>query len=209
MTNTTPTIPPSPRSDVSLLSEQDLYLFNEGRHYRAYEKLGAHLTKSGDEPGAASASGRRMPAKCTVIGSFNGWDPTVASSAGPRELGHLGRFHPRRQQGIAVQVSHRFASSRPRGRQSRSVRAVARKTAAHCLRGVGSGLSLGRSRVDGKSGEAKNSLQAPISIYEVHLGSWMRVPEEHNRPLTYRETCAAPGRVCPPHAVSRTSNSCP
>ena len=34
---------------------------------------------------------------------------------------------------------------------------------------------------------ASNSLHAPISIYEVHLGSWMRVPEEHNRPLTYRE----------------------
>jgi 1,4-alpha-glucan branching enzyme len=35
---------------------------------------------------------------------------------------------------------------------------------------------------------ARNSLRAPQSIYEVHLGSWMRVPEEHNRPLTYRET---------------------
>src|SRR5208282_1519779 len=34
----------------------------------------------------------------------------------------------------------------------------------------------------------RNSLRAPQSIYEVHLGSWMRVPEEHNRPLTYRET---------------------
>src|SRR5207249_4821421 len=34
----------------------------------------------------------------------------------------------------------------------------------------------------------RDSLNAPISIYEVHLGSWMRVPEEHNRPLTYRET---------------------
>ena len=34
----------------------------------------------------------------------------------------------------------------------------------------------------------KSSLQAPISVYEVHLGSWMRVPEEHDRPLTYRET---------------------
>ena len=34
----------------------------------------------------------------------------------------------------------------------------------------------------------RNSLRAPQSVYEVHLGSWMRVPEEHNRPLTYRET---------------------
>src|SRR5258708_34247617 len=38
-----------------------------------------------------------------------------------------------------------------------------------------------------KRGE-RNSLRAPQSVYEVHLGSWMRVPEEHNRPLTYRET---------------------
>ena len=38
-----------------------------------------------------------------------------------------------------------------------------------------------------KRGE-RNSLRAPHAVYEVHLGSWMRVPEEHNRPLTYRET---------------------
>ena len=45
-----------------------------------------------------------------------------------------------------------------------------------------------RSATGCRNASERNSLRAPQSIYEVHLGSWMRVPEEHNRPLTYRET---------------------
>jgi len=53
----------------------------------------------------------------------------------------------------------------------------------------------------------RNSLRAPQSIYEVHLGSWMRVPEEHNRPLTYRETAPRLANMSSGWALP-TSNFC-
>ena len=55
---------------------------------------------------------------------------------------------------------------------------------------------------------ARNSLRAPQSIYEVHLGSWMRVPEEHNRPLTYRETAPRLAEYVGTAWASLTSSSC-
>ena len=47
----------------------------------------------------------------------------------------------------------------------------------------------------------RNSLRAPHSIYEVHLGSWMRVPEEHNRPLTYREIAPRLAQIRRPDGI--------
>src|SRR5271156_1935413 len=63
------------RGDVSLLSPQDLYLFNVGRNYRAYNKLGAHLTDAGDEQGVCFSVWAPNAAEVSVIGSFNRWDP--------------------------------------------------------------------------------------------------------------------------------------
>ncbi len=64
MEKTPNTLVPGSRADVSLLTPQDLYLFNEGRHYRAYDKLGAHLTSCGQaSPACVSAYGRRTRAK--------------------------------------------------------------------------------------------------------------------------------------------------
>ena len=122
----------------------------------------------------------------SVSADFNRLGHSIPSSAGRAEFWHLGRFIPGVGKG-RLQVSHRIPASGIRRRQSRPVRHPARETAAHRLRGVGSRLPVGRSGLD-ETRAKTNSLQAPISIYEVHLGSWMRVPEEHNRPLTYRET---------------------
>src|SRR5580698_3573798 len=63
------------RGDVSLLSAQDLHLVNEGRHYRAYNKLGAHLTDAGDELGVCFSVWAPNAQDVSVIGSFNRWDP--------------------------------------------------------------------------------------------------------------------------------------
>ncbi|MGB6678165.1 MAG: hypothetical protein WBE44_15840, partial [Terriglobales bacterium] len=60
---------------MGLLTEQDLYLFNQGRDYRAYEKLGAHLTSVGDQSGASFSVWAPNARAVSVIGSFNGWNP--------------------------------------------------------------------------------------------------------------------------------------
>src|SRR5713226_5391024 len=62
------------RHDVSLLTEQDLYLFNEGNHYRIYEKLGAHVITAGGEQGTAFSVWAPNAREVSVIGSFNEWN---------------------------------------------------------------------------------------------------------------------------------------
>src|ERR1700688_3353665 len=62
------------RADMALLTEQDLYLFNQGRHYRAYQKLGAHLTSVNGEAGATFGVWAPNAHAVTVMGSFNNWN---------------------------------------------------------------------------------------------------------------------------------------
>src|SRR3974390_437818 len=74
MSNTTDA---SVRYDVSLLTDQDLYLFNEGSHYRIYEKLGAHVIDAGGEVGTYFAVWAPNAREVSVIGSFNHWQPNT------------------------------------------------------------------------------------------------------------------------------------
>src|SRR4030043_1891628 len=67
---------PAVRYDVSLLSEDDLYLFNEGTHYKLYEKLGAHHMTVDGQAGTYFAVWAPNASEVYVIGDFNGWDRT-------------------------------------------------------------------------------------------------------------------------------------
>src|SRR6478735_8661322 len=72
---TTTLAPPSP-SNASLLTDQDLHLFNEGTHYRIYNKLGAHImTSVGGKPGTMFGVWAPNARSVSVVGDFNGWDP--------------------------------------------------------------------------------------------------------------------------------------
>ncbi|MGA9964013.1 MAG: 1,4-alpha-glucan branching protein GlgB [Terriglobales bacterium] len=174
----------SSHSEAGLLTEQDLYLFNEGRNYRTYEKLGAHLTSQNGEHGTSFSLWAPNAKMVSVIGSFNGWDPRshplrARESSGIWEgfipgvtKGSIYKFHiVSNHHGHVVDKADPFGISHEKPPRTASVV-----------------WDLEYQWTDQewmKNRQAKNSLQAPISIYEVHLGSWMR--EEHNRPLTYRE----------------------
>ena len=67
---------PTTRPDLSLLTADDIYLFNEGSHYRIYDKLGAHLTTVGGERGTTFGVWAPNAHKVSVIGDFNRWDTT-------------------------------------------------------------------------------------------------------------------------------------
>src|SRR5215813_8817202 len=68
---------PWTRSDVTLLTEQDFYLFNEGSHYRIYEKLGAHPLTAGNEAGTCFSVWAPNAREVAVLGDFNGWNPST------------------------------------------------------------------------------------------------------------------------------------
>src|SRR3981189_2839634 len=170
-----------------LLSDQDLYLFNEGSNYRIYEKMGAHLiTRSGQSGGCFSVWAPNAH-QVSVVGSFNEWAPQAhrlepRGSSGIWEgfvpavtKGALYKFHiESRRHGYRVDKADPVGLRHEKPPRTASV--------------VWDLEYEWGDREWMEKRAARNSLRAPHAVYEVHLGSWMRVPEEDNRPLTYRET---------------------
>jgi 1,4-alpha-glucan branching enzyme len=173
--------------DVSLLTPEDFYLFNEGSHYRIYDKMGAHLIESNGVAGAIFALWAPNARRVTVIGSFNNWNPTSHQLQPRGSSGIWEGFIP----GVTKGALYKFhIDSTQHGYKAEKADPVAildekpPRTASVVwdLDYTWNDAAYFHNRA------AANTTHAPISIYEVHLGSWMRVPEEHNRPLTYRET---------------------
>jgi 1,4-alpha-glucan branching enzyme len=168
------------------LTEFDLYLLAEGKHNRSYEKLGAHLAEKDREKGVHFAVWAPNAGEVSIIGEFNGWRP-AANPMQPTNAGIWEGFVPRVGQGALYKyhiVSHdgryRVDKADPYGFASQI-----RPDTASRVWDIDRYSWGDNSWMSGRA--AKNSLSSPISIYEAHLGSWRRVPEETNRWLTYRE----------------------
>jgi 1,4-alpha-glucan branching enzyme len=168
----------------SLLTPFDLHLFNEGTHSHLYEKLGAHLSR--DPEGAWFAVWAPNADWVSVIGDFNGWNRD-ANKLVPREQSGIWEgFIPEVKNGgmYKYHVHSRVTRSGADKADPLAVFAEQPPRQASIVWDLAydwgdSDWMNGRSRANGR--------QAPWSVYEVHLGSWMRVPEEDNRWLTYRE----------------------
>jgi 1,4-alpha-glucan branching enzyme len=179
--------PPIPGPDSSLLTDQDLYLFNEGSHYRFYEKMGSHLTTRNNEKGADFGVWAPNARTVSVVGSFNGWNSQSHKLKPRGGSGIWEGFIPGVTQG-ALYKYHIESNSRGFKVDKADPFGLLHEAPPRTASVVWDlGYEWGDRKWMEKRG-ARNSLRSPISIYEVHLGSWMRVPEEGNRPLTYRET---------------------
>jgi 1,4-alpha-glucan branching enzyme len=168
-----------------VLGATDLWLLAEGTHYRPYEKLGAHLIDHEGVAGVNFAVWAPNARRVAVTGSFNGWDgrrhPMQRRSAsGIWELflpgiaaGDLYKFEMRTQDGAVLLKADPYA-----------FQAELRPNTASVVAALPPIVPSSPARRDA------NALHAPVSIYEVHLGSWRRVPEQGDRWLTYRELAA-------------------
>lgn len=169
------------------LSPQDLYLFNEGNEHRIYEKLGAHIRYMGDVPGVAFAVWAPAASRVSLVGNFNGWDARYHPM---RPLGGSGvweLFVPDLREGelykfaIWDQAGRMRMKTDPYGTYFEAPpnhAAIVKDTTRHQW---GDGEWIARRK------ESAGRLDRPMSIYEVHLGSWRRDAAEANRPLNYRE----------------------
>jgi 1,4-alpha-glucan branching enzyme len=168
---------------MSLITADDLYLFNEGSHYRLYDKLGAHPVEGGVHFAVWAPSAERVH----VIGDFNGWD-YAANPMQPRgDSGIWETVVPDAHKGSVYKfrIGSRYHAYQVDKADPFALYAeVPPKTGSVVwdLDYTWSDAEWMRARA------GLNRLDAPVSIYEVHLGSWRRVPEEHNRWLNYRES---------------------
>ncbi|HUN75237.1 MAG TPA: 1,4-alpha-glucan branching protein GlgB [Steroidobacteraceae bacterium] len=176
---------------MSELTPNDVYLFKEGTLYRAYEKLGAHPAVVGGRAGTRFAVWAPNAEGVSVVGDFNGWNPDRhplqarwdqsgiwEGFIGDVAPGALYKYHIRsRLGGYRVDKSDPFALRCERPPRTASVVAD---------------LSYEWNDLEWQRNRSRlNALDSPWSVYEVHLGSWRRVPEEQNRPLNYRELATA------------------
>ena len=169
------------------LSEQDLYLFNEGNEHRIYEKLGAHIRDLGGVTGVSFAVWAPSAARVSVVGNFNRWDGRYhpmrpLGASGVWELfipgldeGELYKFEIRDRAGVVRMKTDPYGTyfEAPPG-----------NAAIVC---DVSKFAWGDAEWIGRRQAAAERLDRAMSIYEVHLGSWKRKPEDAGRPLSYRE----------------------
>ncbi len=174
-------------SDVTAITKDDLYLFNEGSHFRLYDKLGAHVLGEGGTHFSVWAPNAEQ---VSVIGDFNGWQKS-AHRLSPKDnsgiwegtfadigKGTLYKYHiVSRWGGYRVDKADPFSLFNE----------IPPKTAS-----IVWDLEYDWHDSDwiGRR-DQHNGLSKPIAIYEMHVGSWRRIVEQGNRSLSYRELAPA------------------
>lgn len=169
-----------------LLTAEDFYLFNEGSHCRLYQKMGAHIRARGGRTETSFAVWAPNARSVSVVGDFNEWTPAAHPLEGAGESGiwqgavadlapgAIYKYHI-----VSRYHEYRVNKADPFAFYSE----VPPRTGSIVW-------DMGYAWQDGPwmaSRKERTALTAPISIYEVHLGSWRRVLKEGNRLLSYRE----------------------
>lgn len=170
----------------SLLTDYDIHLFRSGKHFKLYEKLGAHLTSFGSKKGVYFAVWAPNAKSVSVIGNFNGWNDTQTRMH-PRwdESGIWEIFVPGLQKGEV----YKYAIHSNTGEYLEKADPFA--TFAEVAPKTASVVWNAEYKWKDKKWLDNRKLMAdmpkPYSVYEVHIGSWRRKIEDGNRSLSYLE----------------------
>jgi len=170
----------------SAISEFDLYLLAEGTHYRAYEKLGAHITEKDGERGVQFAVWAPNARRVSIIGDFNSWNPNAAIMR-PSTAGIWEGFVPGIGQGASYKyhIESRYRDYKVDKADPYGFASEVRPKTASRVWNLETYSWHDESWMKNRANA--NSLSSPLSFYEFHLGSWKRALEDGNRWLTYRE----------------------
>lgn len=174
-----------PYSFPHLLTGYDLHLLNEGTHWKSYERLGAHLRTIDGVSGVNFVVWAPNATSISIIGDFNEWDGRRHPMHKHIPSGFWELFVPGLGEGTLYkfQIKHYgsvFEKSDPYGFAAELPPRTASKVAVlDRYQWHDADWVANRQRSGG--------LDAPLSFYEVHLGSWKRPGDDHNRWLTYHE----------------------
>ena len=183
------------RYDFSLLSDYDLHLFNEGNHNSLYEKLGAHAATVEGQRGTYFAVWAPNAYSISVIGDFNGWNHLSHPLHTRGDSGIWEGFIPELGPGTVYKyhVASKYLGYSVDKADPYAFECELPPRTASVV------WDLGYEWGDGawmQSRQQHNGLNRPMSIYEVHLGSWTRAWEDGNRWLTYREVAPKLAEYC-------------
>jgi 1,4-alpha-glucan branching enzyme len=175
-----------PYSFGPLLGELDMHLYCEGTHYEIYRKLGAHLMEVNGHAGVLFSVWAPNAQRVSVVGDFNGWDGRLHAMRKRVEAGIWEIFIP----GVGEQAHYKFELRNCFGQIVLKGDPYAFYS-QHGLQTASLVFNLDRftwsDREWMESRRTREWHKEPVSVYEVHLGSWARIPEENNRYLSYRE----------------------
>ncbi|MFO0707746.1 MAG: 1,4-alpha-glucan branching protein GlgB [Nitrospira sp.] len=179
-----------PYAFAPLLTDFELHLFSEGTFYRAYDTLGSHIRTVDGITGVHFVVWAPNAERVSVVGEFNRWDGRCHPMTNRGATGLWELFLP----GLSHGMLYKF-ELRPRHQDTVLLKADPYAFASE-LRPRTASVVQDFSGFTWQDDEwmadraRQNPLHRPMSVYEVHLGSWMRVPEEQNRWLTYPELAA-------------------
>lgn len=170
----------------SLFTDHDTYLFKEGNHYRLYEKFGAHSLNVDGVVGVYFSVWAPFAKEVSVIGDFNQWHSETHKLL-PRwdesgiwegfiaglKWGDVYKYGIRTKDGVLLEKGDPFALSWEQNLQASSL--------------VSTTWFEWSDKNWMKERSKKNALKAPMSVYEMHLGSWMRGTDDPDRFFNYRE----------------------
>ena len=170
----------------SLFTDDDIYLFREGKHYQLYDKFGAHTLEVEGKKGVYFAVWAPHAKEVSVVGNFNNWH-SESHKLYPRwdgsgiwegfieglDWGDIYKYGIKTYSGHYLEKGDPYALKWQQTIQAASI--------------VDTTFYEWKDQEWMKNRHQKNSLESPISVYEVHLASWMRGTDDPNRFFTYRE----------------------
>ncbi len=169
------------------LTDYDLHLWKEGHHLDAWRKMGAHLGQHRGQRGVWFAVWAPNAKGVYVMGDFNGWDRSRHPLTACGDSGVWQGFIPELAAGTLYKyyIVSRFGGYAVEKADPFGFASELRPSSASIVYDLGGYRWSDQSWMEAR--RERQALDAPISIYEVHLGSWRQVPEDGNRWLTYRE----------------------